>query len=280
MPEKLPEKLLVFIPCYNCAAQIGRVLAQLKGPLARRFAEVLVLDNGSKDGTVQAAVAAVPEAEVPRVTVARNRANYNLGGSHKAAFAYAEREGFTHVVVLHGDDQGSIADLAPVLDAGQHLRHDACLGARFAKGSSLRGYSRFRIFGNRVFNLLFTLGARRQVLDLGSGLNVFAASVFTDRNVLRYADDLRFNNFLLLGLFDAGRSVLFFPISWREDDQVSNVKMTSQALKTLAILRDYCLRPGHFRQTDHRAVPHERYEFDVVHPAVQDPAQASAAMAR
>jgi glycosyltransferase involved in cell wall biosynthesis len=281
MPETTkPEKLLVFIPCYNCAAQIGRVLSQLKGPLARRFAEVLVLDNGSKDGTLDAAVTAAPEAEVPRVTVARNRANYNLGGSHKAAFAYAEREGFTHVVVLHGDDQGSIADLAPVLDAGQHLRHDACLGARFAKGSALRGYSRFRIFGNRVFNLLFTLGARRRVLDLGSGLNVFAASVFTDRNVLRYADDLRFNNFLLLGLFDARRSVMFFPISWREDDQVSNVKMTSQALKTLAILRDYCMRPGHFRQADHRTVPHERYEFDVVHPAAHDPAQAPAAMAR
>ncbi len=58
MPEKTtPEKLLVFIPCYNCALQIGRVLAQLKGPLAQRFAEVLVLDNGSKDGTVAAAIA-------------------------------------------------------------------------------------------------------------------------------------------------------------------------------------------------------------------------------
>ncbi len=273
LPEKtLPEKLLVFIPCYNCALQVGRVLAQLKGPVAKRFAEVLVLDNGSKDGTVQAAIAAAPEAEVPRVTVARNRANYNLGGSHKAAFAYAEREGFTHVVVLHGDDQGSIADLAPVLDEGLHLRHDACLGARFARGSSLRGYSRFRVFGNRVFNLLFTLGARRRVLDLGSGLNVFGTRVFTDRNVLRYADDLRFNNFLLLGLFDAGRSVMFFPISWREDDQVSNVKMTSQAVKTLAILRDYCLRPARFREADHRAVPHERYEFDVVHPAAPAPA--------
>ena len=274
----MPEKLLVFIPCYNCAAQIGRVLAQLKGPLARRFAEVLVLDNGSKDGTVEAAVAAAGQAEVPRVTIARNRANYNLGGSHKAAFAYAEREGFTHVVVLHGDDQGSIADLLPVLDAGQHLRHDACLGARFAHGSSLQGYSRFRIFGNRVFNLLFTLGARRRVLDLGSGLNVFARTVFTDPAVRRYADDLRFNNFLLLGLFDARRSVMFFPISWREDDQVSNVKMTSQALKTLAILRDHTLRPAQFRAADHRAVRHEAYEFDVVHPAAaHDPAQASAA---
>lgn len=45
--------------------------------------------------------------------------------------------------------------------------------------------------------------------------------------------------------------------------------MTSQALRTPAILRDYCLRPAQFRQADHRATPHERYEFDVVHPAAQ-----------
>ncbi len=275
----VPEKLLVFIPCYNCAAQIGRVLSQFKGPLAQRFAEILVLDNGSKDGTREAAIQAAPNAEVARVTIARNRDNYNLGGSHKAAFAYAESNGFSHVVVLHGDDQGSIADLAPVLASNQHLQHDACLGARFAKGSVLRGYSSFRIFGNHVFNLLFTAGARRRVLDLGSGLNIFGAGVFTDPALLRYADDLRFNVFLLLGMFDAGRSILFFPISWREDDQVSNVKMTSQALKTLAILRDYCLRPAHFRRTDFRATTHASYRFDVIHSAARDAAPAPVAVA-
>jgi hypothetical protein len=98
-----------------------------------------------------------------------------------------------------------------------------------------------------VFNLLFTLGTRRRVLDLGSGLNMFAAGVFTDRSVPHYADGLRFSNFLLLGLFDAGRSILLFPISWREDDQGPNVNTTSQALKTLAIRRDYWLRPVRFR---------------------------------
>ena len=274
MPKDTPEKLLVFVPCYNCAAQVGRVLGQFQGPLAARFAEILVLDNGSKDGTREAAVKAAPSAAVPRVTVARNRDNYNLGGSHKAAFAYAAKNGFSHVVVLHGDDQGSIADLAPVLEDGLHLRHDACLGARFAKGSALLNYSRFRIFGNRVFNLLFTLGARRRVLDLGSGLNVFAASVFTDPALLRYADDLRFNVFLLLGMFDARRSILFFPISWREDDQVSNVKMTSQALRTLAILRDYTISRARFRQTDFRTTKHDSYDFDVIYPAPRDAAEA------
>ena len=270
------DRILVFIPAYNCAPQIGRVLAQFEAAPAGRFAEILVLDNGSKDGTAEAAVAAAGAVRACTVTVARNRANYNLGGSHKSAFAYAEAQGCTHVVVLHGDDQGHIVDLLPVLERGDHRRFDACLGARFMRGSQLTGYSRFRVFGNRVFNGLFTAASLRGVSDLGSGLNIFARSVFANPSLARYADDLRFNVYLLLGMIDRGVSFRFFPISWREDDQVSNVKIVSQSLKTLQILAEYAFRRSSFRAGEHRAVPHDSYGFDIVGRHVPDPAPAPA----
>jgi glycosyltransferase involved in cell wall biosynthesis len=263
MPSPV-DHILVFIPAYNCAAQIGRVLAQFDTVPAGRFAEILVLDNGSKDGTQEAALAAARSVRACPVTVARNRANYNLGGSHKSAFAYAVAQGYTHVAVLHGDDQGHISDLMPILQRGEHRRYDACLGARFKRGSRLQGYSRFRIFGNHVFNALFSVASLRRIVDLGSGLNIFARSIFADPSLGRYADDLRFNVYLLLGMIDRGRSFEFFPISWREDDQVSNVKIVSQSLKTLQILQEYSLKRAMFRTGEHRAVAHASYEFDVV----------------
>jgi len=272
------DRILVFIPAYNCAAQIGRVLAQFDTVPAGRFAEILVLDNGSKDGTQEAALAAAQLVKACPVTVARNRANYNLGGSHKSAFAYAVAQGCTHVVVLHGDDQGHISDLLPILERGGHRSHDACLGARFERGSRLQGYSRFRIFGNHVFNALFSAASLRRIVDLGSGLNIFAKSIFADPGLARYADDLRFNVYLLLGMIDRGMSFEFFPISWREDDQVSNVKIVSQSLKTLEILAEYTLRRPMFRTGEHRAVAHESYGFDVVgthSPAPSAPAPPS-----
>ena len=263
MPSPV-DRILVFIPAYNCAAQIGRVLAQFDTVPAGRFAEILVLDNGSKDGTQEAALAAAQSVKACPVTVARNRANYNLGGSHKSAFAYAVTQGCTHVVVLHGDDQGHISDLMPILERGEHRKYDACLGARFERGSRLQGYSRFRIFGNHVFNALFSIASLRRIVDLGSGLNIFAKSIFADPSLERYADDLRFNVYLLLGMIDRGRSFEFFPISWREDDQVSNVKIVSQSLKTLQILQEYSLKRAMFRAGEHRAVAHASYEFDIV----------------
>jgi dolichol-phosphate mannosyltransferase len=275
----MTERLLVFIPCYNCAKQIGRVLAQFTPAIAARFGELLVLDNGSTDGTVEAATAALAKLPGIKASVARNRDNYNLGGSHKAAFTYATANGYTHVVVLHGDDQGSIADILPILDQGLHKKHDACLGARFMKGSRLLGYSAFRIFGNRVFNLLFSVGATARVLDLGSGLNIFGPKVIGNARVLRYSDDLRFNVFLLLGMIDDKLSLRFFPITWREDDQISNVKMVSQAFRTLDILKQYMFSRARFRSGEHRDTVRAAYSFDVL-ASVNAPAVGEQARSR
>lgn len=267
----MSEKLLIFIPCYNCGTQVARVLHQFEKLDGGWFSEILVLDNGSKDNTIQSAIEASKSVSNIDITIARNRENYNLGGSHKAAFRHASDRGFTHVVVLHGDDQGDIRDLIRFLKTDKYKSMDACLGARFMKGSKLIGYSKFRIFGNHVFNTLFTMGTGNAVNDLGSGLNMFGRQVFEDPRILFYADDLRFNIYLLLGLFSRKFKVKYFPISWREEDQVSNVKMTSQALKTVDLLLSSIFNRKEFNQADHRDVKYSSYQFDVVYAALATP---------
>jgi dolichol-phosphate mannosyltransferase len=262
--REVSDRILVFVPCYNCQPQIGRVLEQIALLGNSPIDALLIVDNGSRDGTVRAAVEAL--ARLPNVPamVVRNVENYNLGGSHKAAFRFAAEQGFSHVVVLHGDDQASIADVLPILQRGVHRQYDACLGARFMQGSQLLGYSRIRRWGNAAFNMLFSLCAGHRVHDLGSGLNVFARSVFAGDELLRYPDDLRFNVYVLLGLFDRGLRTSFFPISWREEDQISNVRIASQSLRTLYIAGEYLLNRSRFRHGEHRTVPRTSYPFEVV----------------
>ena len=261
-PGLVAERILLFIPCYNCEKQVARVLAQLDASVVGFLDEVLIVDNRSGDATVERASAALPAA-LP-ATVVRNVRNYHLGGSHKVAFAYAKAHGFSHVLVLHGDDQADVWDMVDVLARGLHRGHDACLGARFMPGARLIGYSLRRTLGNRVFNLLFTLVTGRRVRDLGSGLNLFSRAVFTDPAIIGYADDLRFNVYLLLGLLARRRRLLFVPISWREDDQVSNVRLASQAARTLGIAWGYLTRRARFLAADHRDDRSVTYAYDVV----------------
>jgi glycosyltransferase involved in cell wall biosynthesis len=170
-----------------------------------------------------------------------NDENYGLGGSHKVAFDYALANDFQYCVVLHGDDQGCIADLVPLVQSGAHRKSDCLLGARFMSGSQLVGYSTLRTIGNRFFNLIYSLAAGVRLYDLGSGLNLYATSALSDRVYLRHSDDLTFNYYLILSLVAMGRRIRFFPISWRETDQVSNVKLVRQSLRVLAIACQYML---------------------------------------
>ena len=238
------ERILVFIPAYNCSKQIKRVLAQFEG-VERYFSEILVVDNQSSDGTLEVACESARQAKLP-ITVVRNNDNYGLGGSHKVAFSYAINNSFDYIVVLHGDDQGSVRDLVPHLEAGVHRNVDCLLGARFMAGSKLDGYSAFRTFGNEVFNLLFSSVARKRLYDLGSGLNLYRVNPLSAAKYHGFANNLTFNYFMVLASVAWGWKINFFPITWREDDQVSNVKLVRQSIQVMTILLLYAFKRKHF----------------------------------
>lgn len=253
----MPAGLMLFVPMYNCAPQIRRTLGQLDERLQRQFEEVFVLDNGSNDGGPQVALEVGNGLVHTRVRVAQNDDNYGLGGSHKVAFQRCLDQGYDGLVVFHGDDQGHLADLADVLP--RHSRAECVLGSRFMRGSSLQGYSIERILANVAFNGLFSAVGRMAMWDLGSGLNYYRRDFIARRLWEGCADDLTFNYHLILRTAAIrGIEVDFVPISWREDDQVSNAKLTKHGVSMLRILRDASLRRRDFLQADHSAHPGPR----------------------
>ncbi len=262
-------KLLVFIPAYRCAPQIVRVLKQFDAAMQKRVHTVMVVDNQSPDDTLAAAQACGEQVfRHCRFIAWRNQANYGLGGSHKAAFRYAIEHGFDHLLVLHGDDQGRVQDAIAAIDSIDAMDVDCMLGARFMKGSDIRGYSRFRTLGNRVYNGLFSIVAGHRIYDLGSGLNLYRLKNFQEFYYKPFPDDLTFNYVMLLGSLHRQQKVSFFPISWREEDQLSNVKLFRQAFKVLALLAGFALRRGSFLQSEMRGANtqgREQYPGDVIY---------------
>ncbi|MBR6451872.1 MAG: glycosyltransferase family 2 protein [Lachnospiraceae bacterium] len=257
------EKILLFIPAYNCEKQIIRVLAQLNEKIMHYITEVIVVNNRSTDNTEEAVREFLERHPDFPGRLLLNHENYGLGGSHKVAFSYAMEHDFDYVITLHGDDQGTVADFLPVLESGYYRKHACILGARFMPGSRLVGYSAFRTFGNIVYDFLFAAVTGQRVYDLGSGLNMYRVSDLKDRYYEKFPDNLMFNYCMVLALHYYDIDAKFFPISWREDDQVSNVRMVSQATKVLKILFSYLANPHSIRE-DYREKPVESYGADVI----------------
>ncbi len=257
------QKMLLFIPAYNCENQIKRVLNQLDNHVLAYFQKILVVNNRSTDNTEQIVLDYINENSNKPVKLMRNTENYGLGGSQKMAFHYAVEHGYDYVCMLHGDDQGDIHDFLPMLHREIYRKHDCILGARFMRGSKLEGYSKFRTFGNIVYNFIFAFVTRQRIYDLGSGLNMYSTKMLKDCFFEKFPDNLMFNYVMILASHYYKHDIIFYPVSWREDDQVSNVKMVNQAINVLKMAGQYFFKPEVIKQ-EYREKVHEKYTSDEI----------------
>ncbi len=251
-------KILLFIPAYNCEKQIMRVLDKAI-KYERYFDTIMVVNNISTDQTAKVVKAYIKEYGGNKIVLHTNQQNYGLGGSHKVAFNQAIQEGYDYVVVLHGDDQGNIGDLIPILENKTYQQYDCCLGSRFMKGASRPGYSKFRTFGNRVYNFIFSVVTGIRIRDLGSGLNLYAVKMLKPGYYMQFPDNLSFNYAMVLALRAYKQKAMFFPIEWSEEDQVSNVKLFKQAFFVLGMSLKFLFQGKRYLETDLREKKFEAY---------------------
>jgi glycosyltransferase involved in cell wall biosynthesis len=259
------NKIIVFIPVFRCEAQIKRVLSQFDATVQELIDTVFIVDNRSPDDTLSNGINFGSQILTKsNFVVWQNKYNYGLGGSHKVAFRYATEHNFDYLIVLHGDDQADIRDIIPFLKMQDFAAYDCLLGARFMDGSHLSGYSWLRTFGNQFYNLLFSLVLGKRVKDLGSGLNLYKVSTFKNFYYKLFPDDLTFNYVMLVASYTRKHKILYFPISWREEDQISNVRLFRQAIKVLRLLTSYALSKTLFLQAEMREHSIDLYTGETV----------------
>jgi hypothetical protein len=228
---------LLFIPVYNCENQIIRVIDKIiKSYVISNFEEIIIIDNNSKDNTFAVVQNVIDEKKLKQFKLFQNKNNYNLGGTHKTGFNYAIDNNFDYVTILHGDDQGDINNLENVFKNEKYKDYDCCLGSRFARDSKLVNYPKFRIYANYMINLAASIVSFKFLTDLGSGLNMFKVSFLKNKFYLNFPNGLTFNYCLMFYICDVNSKFFYFPILWREDDQVSNVKLFSHFFKWLEIM--------------------------------------------
>ncbi len=114
--------------------------------------EVLVVDDASGDRTDEIGRAyrrAHPEIAM---TVLRNEYNQGYGGNQKVGYAFAIREGFDFVAMVHGDGQYAPEELPALVAPLRDGRADAVFGSRMMTrfGAIKGGMPLYKFVGNRI----------------------------------------------------------------------------------------------------------------------------------
>jgi glycosyltransferase involved in cell wall biosynthesis len=207
----------IVVPAFNEGESIGAVVAELRA--AATWHEVLVVDDGSTDGTG-------PAAQAAGARVIRHPYNKGNGASVKSAIRTATSE---YIVIVDGDGQHRPEDTSRLVE--RLGEYDLVIGARDPRTQATAG----RRIGNAVLNWLASYLTERPIPDLTSG---FRAA--------RRAHLLEFIHLLpngfstptttTLAFLKAGYNVTFEPIAARPRVGTSKIRLASDGAKFLLIL--------------------------------------------
>jgi hypothetical protein len=160
------KRYLAIVPALNEVDAIGRTVQEIHR-WAPEF-DVLVVDDGSTDGTAAAAQAAGAQ-------VARLPFNLGIGGAVQTGYVYAHEHGYDVAVQLDGDGQHDakyIPELLARLTDGSG--HNMVTGSRFlepAGGDGSRS-SAPRRAGIGIFSRVVSIASRQRVTDPTSGFRM------------------------------------------------------------------------------------------------------------
>jgi len=180
-PNKNGNNVLILIPAFNEAGAVGEVVREVRQVMPN--ARVLVVDDASKDATVERASAA--KADVLRLPY-----HLGLGGCVQAGYRMAYELGYDYVIRVDGDGQHDphyIPELLKVLrTSGCHM----VIGSRFYQANG-QHTSVVRGMGIWLFRLVLRPILGKPVHDPTSGfvgVNREALQVFSQSFPLEYPE--------------------------------------------------------------------------------------------
>lgn len=218
-------RTLVAIPAHNEAASIEAVIGEVRQALPG--ADLVVLDDGSADGTAERALRG-------GALLLRHPVNLGYGRAVQTALKFAQRRGYEALLTVDADGQHDPACLPGLVEAFERGAYDLCLGSRYV---ALRGYPGAplgRRLGMSAFSLLTALLTRERVYDTTSGLKAMRRTVFAPLTRWHFVD---FHAEALVYLLRLGYRVGEHPVVMRERrhgrsmyDALSSFKYPSKTL--------------------------------------------------
>ena len=157
--------LLVVIPAFNEANSIGNVIQDIRIHIPT--ASILVVDDGSKDKTVEVAVSA-------KVNVLSLPFNVGVGGALRAGFLYAHRNSFTQVLQIDADGQHRAEHAKIILESADG--YDIVIGSRFAESKNNYDASFLRRLAIRLLSAAISKICKTKLTDVTSGFRLSSSS--------------------------------------------------------------------------------------------------------
>ncbi len=213
-PPPPPLRVSVVIPVYNEARTVVEVVRRVLA--GGRAEEVIVVDDGSTDGTFSVLAA----VEDPRLRLLKHDVNRGKGAALRTGFGAARGE---ILVVQDADLEYDPADYGALLRPIEAGTADAVYGSRFLGGPH-RVLFFWHYCGNRFLTLLSNMITNLNLTDMETGAKAFRTDVL--RKVTLREDRFGFEPEITAKLARAGARIWETPVSYAGRTYAEGKKIT------------------------------------------------------
>ncbi len=193
------KKICVVLPAFNAAMTLEKTYKEVPMDIVD---EVILVDDGSSDGTVEVARALGIQH------IICHDENKGYGGNQKSCYAKALDLGADVVVMLHPDYQYTpklIESMAYVIVNGVY---PVVLGSRIlGSGARKGGMPCYKYFFNRCLTFVQNVLMGQKLSEYHTGYRAFSADVLRAINFMADSDDFVFDNQMLAQIFYAGYEI-------------------------------------------------------------------------
>jgi glycosyltransferase involved in cell wall biosynthesis len=213
--EKRRHKIIAVMPAYNAESTLAATLADMP---AGSVDEVILVDDGSKDRTVQV-------AREMGLTVIQHPQNRGYGGNQKTCYRHALDHGADIVVMIHPDYQYDSRVIPHAVGFIELGICDVVVGSRIrSRDEALSGgMPKYKYFSNRILTAFENMALGQNLGDFHSGFRVYRREVLERIPFERNSDDFVFDTQFLVQVVRFGFRLGDIPVPVRYFPQASSI---------------------------------------------------------
>jgi len=215
-------KICILIPAHNEVKTIGSLIRKIKEQ--NKHADVLVVDDGSTDGTGEVAIH-------EGAYVIHHPERKGKGAALKVGFKYVKGSGYDGIILMDGDGQHDPRDLSYFFQAATDSSVDLVIGDRM---SDVNNMPFERCVTNRFMSYLISKICKRKIPDTQCGFRYLSAKALNEIN-FEY-DDFEIESEMLIKAARQNLVIISIPIRTiynNEDSKIHPVKDTIRFFRFL-----------------------------------------------
>lgn len=237
--DRLPkreQKVIAVMPAYNAERTLAPTLADI--PVGS-IDEVILVDDGSKDRTVEV-------AREMGLTVIVHEQNKGYGGNQKTCYREALERGADIVVMIHPDYQYDSRVIPHAVGFIELGICDVVLGSRIrSRAEAFKGgMPGWKYLANRFLTTVENIALGQNLGDFHSGFRVYSRKVLETLPFERNSDDFVFDTQFLAQVVKFGFRLGDIPVPVRYFDEASSInfrRSLKYGFSTLGVMWRYWL---------------------------------------